>query len=498
MYNNQGAGRSFPVEQTNSYGRIMIRKQMKMHNSLVRTANVKVEDKIDSRVEKQMEVFHKAERFKDPYMVVMKRIEDDAVLNRLIAGAQSACDTQLSAHALRFKKLRAAKASWEPSYLQRTEHKSAMSTHERVVKNASSIIDSGTPMKAMNFKKVLNQTHYTKGGFPRFKRKKRVYATVPGPLSREAIEETEELDVENVLEETRQISQGCTNAQANYKHAAPCEQPSDSNPAPRQRKCIREKRKNPAPQKRAAKRSGNARRASDSEKPKAAAAALSPPGTPAPLTKSEVSMHHGANPSSDFTQEDWEMLKCWLWNFGRTYVKQIERNLPGQLLYAAESMNQLQEQYESGVDKVCKEATGPFLTAAVHFILQHGSHPKADRQQQIRELTETGCKPAVLMHIQKIMQYSNCLDRPELPQLRESDRPAIAYHVFSLAGVLQDMARELQTEERADKSLQEEIHQLAVADNSTNSQCIEGDILEELVDEAREPPAKEFKSARPL
>ena len=79
MHQNSSAGRSFPVEQSNSYGRIMIKLNTRMHNNLVQSALVQVDDQIDEHVEKQMAAFRANPRYKESYNVIQKRMEDDAV-----------------------------------------------------------------------------------------------------------------------------------------------------------------------------------------------------------------------------------------------------------------------------------------------------------------------------------------------------------------------------------------------------------------------------------
>lgn len=477
------------MEQTNSYGRIMIRKQMKLHNNLVQTAAIQVDDQIDERVEKQMMVFHAAQRYKESYNVMQKRQEDDLVLSKLIDTAQSACDTKLSAHTIRFKQFRATKPTWEPSWLQRTEEAMSMRTHEKSIMQARAKIDAGLPKRAIHFKKVLNKSRYTRGGFPRV-RKKRFgrYATVPAPTTMppegqwesgaEPAPPETEIEIEAAPPET-EVSEKVAET-VKSKPTKP--KPTQARQQPKKKPA--EKRKNP-------------RRVIEDRDCRTLAA-------PAPMEKSSVRMHTLDLPPTEFNEEDWVQLRDWLWNFGRVFVTREGNNFPAQLLHAAESMNKIQDVYNSNVEALSREASRGFLKAALLFLLQQAAKPEENTEQQIKLVKESGCPPALLMHLKKLQQFSKCLDRPELPPLKASDKPAIAHHVFGVAAVLQDRARELQAEGHKDLEIdQEEPSTILSAEDTqvlpavTASPLItqEGEIAEELPDDgAREEPPKEFVS----
>lgn len=398
MHQNSSAGRSFPVEQSNSYGRIMIKLNTRMHNNLVQSALVQVDDQIDEHVEKQMAAFRANPRYKESYNVIQKRMEDDAVLSRLIHEAKSSCDNKLSAHALRFKAFRAARPAWQPGWLQRTEQKMSQSTHERVVRNAASIIDCKAPRRAMHYKQVLRKTRYTRGGFPRYKPKKPQWCTVPPPAQVPAPPRKSEQELRP------------------WRNAPP----------------IVKKKKKPAVK----------------PKPKPCVVEKSIEDTNDETgedwgVKTTERMEGAAGEELEFSHEEWVHVRDWLWAYGKGYSGD-STDFRGQLLIAAEAMNRVQQQYHKSVAAVCKEATQRFLRAALRFLLQDTAADEEDMKEHLEQLKDsTNVQPAAVMHLKKLKQYRKCLARPELPQLKDSDKPAVVYHVFGLAGILMDKAEEL-------------------------------------------------------
>jgi len=157
----------FPVSQTNSYGRTMINKQMKTHDHLIMKAPALVNDKVAGIYMKQMDILHKAERFRPSYNIMKQRHDDDIVMANLIRDAQCTCDRDLDAHILRFRELRQKYPNHIPGWLERYEVGKTMEIHETVVKKAKKWIDDEPPRRALHYRQVLRQTQYTRGGFPR-------------------------------------------------------------------------------------------------------------------------------------------------------------------------------------------------------------------------------------------------------------------------------------------------------------------------------------------
>lgn len=157
----------FPVSMTNSYGRIMIGKQMRTHDHLIMAAPTLVEDKVDPIYMRQMEILHKAERFRPSYNIMKQRHDDDIVMANLIRDAVCTCENKLDAHILRFRELRQKHPNHMPGWLEQYEVGKSMEIHEDVVKKARKWIDDEPPRRALHYRQVLRRTPYTRGGFPR-------------------------------------------------------------------------------------------------------------------------------------------------------------------------------------------------------------------------------------------------------------------------------------------------------------------------------------------
>jgi len=157
----------FPVSMTNSYGRVMIDKQMKTHDHLIMKAPHLIDDAIDPVYMKQMDILHKAERFRPSYNIMKQRHDDDIVMANLIRDAQCTCDNKLDAHILRFRELRQKHPNHMPGWLEKYEVGKSMEIHEDVVKKARKWIDDAPPARALHYRQVLRKTAYTRGGFPR-------------------------------------------------------------------------------------------------------------------------------------------------------------------------------------------------------------------------------------------------------------------------------------------------------------------------------------------
>jgi len=159
--------RSFPVVQTNSYGRDMLKKYSRAHDTLVQSAPVVVHDKIDPIYSKQMEILHKAERFRPSYNIMKQRHDDDIVMSNLIRDAGTACDHHLDAHVLRFRELRRKHPNHKPCWAEQYEITKTMSSHEEIIKKSRKWIDDEPPRHALHYRTLLRRTPFTKGGFPR-------------------------------------------------------------------------------------------------------------------------------------------------------------------------------------------------------------------------------------------------------------------------------------------------------------------------------------------
>ena len=293
----------------------------------------------------------------------------------------------------------------------------SQSTHERVVRNAASIIDCTAPKRAMHYKQVsdsytlrlvwvvmvaqvLRKTRYTRGGFPRYKPKKPQWYTVPPPV---------------------------------------CEEPD---PPPRKSQDRPWRDAPPKPKKPNTKRKPKPEPVREETHTKLIEETHEKPLKELGMGgKATVRMEGSGEEQLDFTHEEWLDVLEWLWGYGKGYSQQDFR---GQLLCAAEAMNRVQLHYHKSIAALGKEATQAFLRAAVRFLLQDPEAEEAEMQQHLKTLTQSmSSQPAVVMHLKKLQQYRQCLVRPELPQLRDSDKPAVVGHVFGLAGILMDSAKEL-------------------------------------------------------
>lgn len=168
----------FPVSQTNSYGRIMIAKQMDTHDELIMKAPAVVKDTIAPIYMRQMQVLRKAERYKPSYNQMKQRHDDDIVMSNLIRDARSTCGARLDPHVLRFKELRQKHPNFMPGWLKRYEDQKSMEVHETIIKKARKWIDDEPPARALHYRSVLKKTAFTKGGFPR------IPQTMPRPRRR--------------------------------------------------------------------------------------------------------------------------------------------------------------------------------------------------------------------------------------------------------------------------------------------------------------------------
>jgi len=159
--------RLFPVEQTNSYGRVMIERQREIHDDLIGRAPLVVEDRVKPIYMKQLQVLHKAERFKPSYNQMKQRQDDDIVMTNLIRDAKCTSINRLDGHILRFRELRQKHPNFIPGWLKRYEDTKSMEVHDRIIQKSRKWIDDEPPVRALNYRSVLQKTPFTKGGFPR-------------------------------------------------------------------------------------------------------------------------------------------------------------------------------------------------------------------------------------------------------------------------------------------------------------------------------------------
>merc|ERR1712054_229613 len=157
----------FPVKQTNSYGRTMINKYAKSHDKLVMSAPIVVDDKVKPIYIKQMDILHKAERFRPSYNIMKERHDDDIVMANLIRDARTACDDHLDGHVLRFRELRQKHPNHMPGWAEKYEMTKSMEMHEAVIRKARKWVDDEPPRHALHYRTLLRRTPFTKGGFPR-------------------------------------------------------------------------------------------------------------------------------------------------------------------------------------------------------------------------------------------------------------------------------------------------------------------------------------------
>lgn len=155
----------------------MIAKQMDTHEELVAKAPTVVNDRVAPIYLRQMQVLHKAERFKPSYNQMKQRHDDDIVMANLIKDARCTCENRLDGHILRFKELRQKHPNFVPGWLKRYEDAKSMEVHETIIKKARKWIDDEPPTRALHYRQVLKKTPFTRGGFPRI-------VTMPKPKPR--------------------------------------------------------------------------------------------------------------------------------------------------------------------------------------------------------------------------------------------------------------------------------------------------------------------------
>jgi len=472
MHSSNSVPLSFPVLRTNDYGRFVIKRHMRNHNALVKTALVHVDDRLGEHANKNRELMRAAERFKDSVHIMEKRQRDDRVLSELIHHARPSCDTSVSEHVLRYRTLREARPTWQPGWLERTEMQLSKSTHERGIRHAQSQIDTSAPGAAMHFRKVLNDSRYTKGGVMRRVKKCRRRGGAKSAMSAPMFDDGNSPRSASTVPRVKKKS---GRGHADYKqlkphkvdsvHLAPDNLPDivkDSNGNARRRgrrgsvsqydHCappaelraqhlmksgqakpdslsIRKRRKSVCarevvvidnkPQK--TKSTSPARRGSETLIP------LLPNIDPSTVRMEAEGL--------EFTHKEWTKVRDWLWQTGEEYFG-IPGDCRGELLSVAHAMNGAQQQFEGTAQEICRKGSEQLLPPALQFLHKQPVRVDHPVSAQIAALNQKGFEPALIMHLQKLRQYGSSLSRPELPQLKDSDVLPIVNHLFATASAV--------------------------------------------------------------
>lgn len=160
-------GASFPISQTNSYGRMMIRKQMDTHDHLIHHAGSRTDAWISRVAADQMEYNRKLEKWRPGYNALQRKARTDEILANLISTATHRCDTELDGHIVRFKENRARNPVYKPGWLEAFILGKNKAVHDELLMNVGPRIDNSPPKKALQFRDFLNSCKFTRGGFLR-------------------------------------------------------------------------------------------------------------------------------------------------------------------------------------------------------------------------------------------------------------------------------------------------------------------------------------------
>jgi len=162
-----GKTASFPILQTNSYGRTMIKKQMHTHDHLIGKAGTRTDAWIGKVVAQQMQYNRKLEKWRPSHNYLQEKALTDEILAQLISTAAPRCETKLGDHILRFKEERARYPVYKLGWLEAYTEGKNMAVHEELLKKAGSQIDNKPPKMAMQFRDFLRGCKFTRGGFLR-------------------------------------------------------------------------------------------------------------------------------------------------------------------------------------------------------------------------------------------------------------------------------------------------------------------------------------------
>jgi len=162
-----GKTASFPILQTNSYGRTMIKKQMHTHDHLIGKAGTRTDAWIGKVVAQQMQYNRKLEKWRPSHNYLQEKALTDEILAQLISTAAPRCETKLGDHILRFKEERARYPVYKLGWLEAYTEGKNMAVHEELLRKAGSQIDNKPPKMAMQFRDFLRGCKFTRGGFLR-------------------------------------------------------------------------------------------------------------------------------------------------------------------------------------------------------------------------------------------------------------------------------------------------------------------------------------------
>jgi len=490
MHSSNAVALSFPVLRTNDYGRFVIKRHMRNHNALVKTALVHVDDRLGDYANKNRAIMKHAERFKESVHIMEKRQRDDKVLSELIHHARPSCDTSVSEHVNRYRLLREARPTWQPGWLQRTELQLSKSTHERVIRNAHSQIDMQAPEAAIHFRKVLNDSRYTRGGvmrrsepMPRRRRQGRATSSMSepetthaGPMDSATVPRTRKksgrtagykqlrphqvdslhLAPDNLPDIVKDDKgqprrRGRRGSVSHHDHCAPpaelrAQHLLKSGQAKADSLSIRKRRKSICEREMVVVKTKPSKSLDPSE-------SVSPPRrrgagiaeTLPHVDPSDVQMQaRAADEPLDFTHKEWTRVRDWCWKTGEEYHG-IPGDCRGELLSVAHGMNEAQQHFEGTAEEVCKYGSEKLLPAALQFLHKQPVRVPAPMAAQIAALKDKGFKPALIMHLQKLRQYGSALNRPELPRLKDTDMRPIVNHLFAISNAVRRAGQQLNT-----------------------------------------------------
>merc|ERR1711865_240718 len=161
---------SFSVSRLNPYGRNMLARQLMQHDKLVAAAWMAppvVEDKVLPIFMKQMESLHNAERFLPSYNQMQERAAQDLVMTKLLQDARPTSRHALDKRTVKFHQLRRKNPTHLPTFLERYEEAQTMEFRAEILNKSRKWVDDRLDPLIGTFKKRLQNSAFTRGGFPR-------------------------------------------------------------------------------------------------------------------------------------------------------------------------------------------------------------------------------------------------------------------------------------------------------------------------------------------
>jgi len=143
----------------------MLDRQREIHDDLIGRAPLVVEDRVKPIYMKQLQVLHKAERFKPSYNQMKQRQDDDIVMTNLIRDAKCTSVNRLDGHILRFRELRQKHPNFIPGWLKRYEDTKSMEVHDRIILKSRKWIDDEPPVRALNYRSVCRDRQDSAGSY---------------------------------------------------------------------------------------------------------------------------------------------------------------------------------------------------------------------------------------------------------------------------------------------------------------------------------------------